>query len=102
MTEPLNHDQTHSGHEHGAGSHSHAPTNFGRSFAIGIVLNVGFVITEAAFGLLANSMALLADAGHNLSDVLGLVVAKRGPSRRFTYGLKGSSILAACSTPCSC
>ncbi|WP_027171095.1 cation diffusion facilitator family transporter [Methylobacterium sp. 10] len=91
----------HDVHSHGPG-HSHAPANFGKAFAIGIALNVGFVAVEATYGVLANSMALLADAGHNLSDVLGLVVAwiatvlaKRAPSARYTYGLKGSSILAA-------
>ncbi|ABD05039.1 cation diffusion facilitator family transporter [Rhodopseudomonas palustris HaA2] len=89
-------------HAHGHGAHSHAPKDFGRAFAIGIGLNIGFVIVEAVFGWLGNSMALLADAGHNLSDVLGLAVAwiaaelsKRPPSARFTYGLRGSSILAA-------
>ena len=57
------------------GGHVHAPENFGRAFAVGIGLNVAFVLVEAGFGLAANSMALIADAGHNLSDVLGLVVA---------------------------
>ncbi|GJD50449.1 Cadmium, cobalt and zinc/H(+)-K(+) antiporter [Methylobacterium crusticola] len=89
------------GHRHGAG-HVHAPASFGRAFAIGIALNTGFVLVEAAYGVLADSVALLADAGHNLSDVLGLVLAwgaatlaRRRPSARFTYGLRGSSILAA-------
>lgn len=88
-------------HDHSHG-HTHAPKNFGRAFAIGIALNTGFVVIEAVFGFLANSMSLLADAGHNLGDVLGLAVAwlaselvKRVPSARFTYGLRGSSILAA-------
>jgi cobalt-zinc-cadmium efflux system protein len=91
----------HAGHSHGPG-HSHAPASFGTAFAIGIALNVGFVAVEATYGVLANSVALLADAGHNLSDVLGLIVAwiatvlaRRAPSARFTYGMKGSSILAA-------
>ena len=82
--------------------HSHAPADFGRAFGIGITLNVGFVIAEVVFGFLANSMSLLADAGHNLSDVLGLVIAwaaavmaRRSPSARFTYGLKKAPILAA-------
>jgi cobalt-zinc-cadmium efflux system protein len=95
------HDHSHGGHSHGPG-HAHGPTNFGRAFAIGIGLNVAFVAIEFTYGLLANSMALVADAGHNLSDVLGLVVAwiaavlsKRPPSDRYTYGLGGSSILAA-------
>jgi cobalt-zinc-cadmium efflux system protein len=92
-------------HDHGShasGSHSHAPKDFGRAFAIGIGLNVAFVALEAVFGVLSNSMALLADAGHNLSDVLGLAIAwgaatlsKRPPKGRYTYGLRGSSILAA-------
>lgn len=97
----MSHDHAHHvHHDHGAGGH--APASFGRAFAIGIGLNVAFVLVEAGFGLAANSMALLADAGHNLSDVLGLVVAwtasvlaKRPPSPRYTYGLKSSSILAA-------
>lgn len=83
-------------------SHSHGPASFGRAFAIGIGLNLGFVILETIFGFTANSMALLSDAGHNLSDVLGLFVAwgggalaVRGSSARFTYGLKKASILAA-------
>ena len=86
----------HAGHHHGNGG------NFGRAFIIGIILNLAFVIVETIYGFAANSMALLADAGHNLSDVLGLVVAyvgallvKRRPSPRFSYGLKKSSILAA-------
>ena len=89
------------GHGHGSG-HSHAPKDFGRAFAIGIILNTGFVIVEATYGLLSGSMALLADAGHNLSDVLALllawgasVAAKRAPTERFTYGFKSSTILAA-------
>ena len=82
-------------------NHNHA-NNFGRAFAIGIALNLGFVVVEAIYGFIAGSMALIADAGHNLSDVLGLVVAwagarmaLRSPSRRFSYGLKKASILAA-------
>lgn len=89
------------GHGHGHG-HSHAPADFGRAFAIGIVLNTGFVIVEAVFGFISGSMALVADAGHNLSDVLGLLIAwgasvaaQKPPSARFTYGLKSSTILAA-------
>jgi cobalt-zinc-cadmium efflux system protein len=88
-------------HAHGAG-HVHAPASFGRAFAIGIALNTAFVVIEAGYGIAANSMALLADAGHNLSDVLGLLIAwiaavlsKRAPSARYTYGLRSSSILAA-------
>lgn len=90
------------GHSH---AHAHGPAGAGdhsRAFAVGIALNLGFVVVEAVFGFIAGSMALLADAGHNLSDVLGLIVAwagasmaRRSPSRRFTYGLKKASILAA-------
>lgn len=89
-------------HDHAGHGHSHAPASFGRAFAIGTALNIGFVIVEAVYGILAGSMALLADAGHNLSDVLGLVIAwgaailaKRSPTARYTYGLRSSSILAA-------
>lgn len=89
----------HHDHTHG---HSHAPADFGRAFAIGTALNLGFVAIEGAAGLWTDSVALLADAGHNLSDVLGLLVAwagaelaKRPASKRFTYGYRGSSILAA-------
>ena len=95
------HDHEHGEHDHGAG-HVHAPASFGKAFAIGIALNMGFVIVEVVYGFLSNSVALFADAGHNLSDVLGLLVAwiasvlvRRAPSARFTYGLRGSSILAA-------
>ncbi|MGB3864585.1 MAG: cation diffusion facilitator family transporter [Xanthobacteraceae bacterium] len=94
------HGHDHHGHDHH--HHSHAPARFGAAFAIGIGLNTVFVIVEAIYGYLSNSMSLVADAGHNLSDVLGLVVAwiaivlaKRPPSARYTYGLRSSSILAA-------
>ena len=83
-------------------SHSHASAGFGKAFAIGIALNIAFVAIETVFGFYANSMALLSDAGHNLSDVLGLMVAWAGAtmarasaSPRFTYGLKKASILSA-------
>ncbi|SFU72780.1 cation diffusion facilitator family transporter [Bradyrhizobium arachidis] len=98
------HDHGHShGHDHAHGAgHVHAPANFGRAFAIGITLNTALVVAEAVYGYIGNSTALLADAGHNLSDVLGLVVAwgasvaaKRAPSGRFTYGFRASTILAA-------
>lgn len=85
--------------EHG---HSHAPANFNRAFAIGIVLNIAFVGIEAFYGWQVNSLALLADAGHNLSDVAGLVLAWGGalavklrPDARHTYGWKRATILAA-------
>jgi cobalt-zinc-cadmium efflux system protein len=96
------HDHNHAHHGHGHHGHVHAPADFGRAFAIGTALNLAFVAVEGAAGFLTHSMALLADAGHNLSDVLGLLIAwggaelaKRPASRRFTYGLRGSSILAA-------
>ena len=102
------HSHGHHGHSHGHGhGHGHAHGSGGgyeRAFAIGIGLNLMFVAAEAGFGFYADSVALLADAGHNLSDVLGLVaawaavrLAKAAPSKRFTYGLKGSTILAALS-----
>jgi cobalt-zinc-cadmium efflux system protein len=82
--------------------HAHASTNYNRVFAVAVALNVGFVIVEAWFGVVAHSLALLADAGHNLGDVLGLLLAwgafhltRRRPSERRTYGWRGSSILAA-------
>src|SRR5678816_1544329 len=97
-------------HSHGvveSGGHAHGPVDFGRAFAIGIALNLAFVIGETVFGFIANSMALLADAGHNLSDVLGLIVAwtgavmaKRAASPRFTYGFKKAPILAALANSC--
>ena len=65
-----NHDHGHT-HSH----HHHTPQNFDRAFLIGIILNISFVAIEATFGFFSNSLALLADAGHNLSDVLGLIIA---------------------------
>ncbi|HEY3968561.1 MAG TPA: cation diffusion facilitator family transporter [Planctomycetaceae bacterium] len=82
--------------------HHHAPSSYNRAFAVGVALNVGFVVIEVVFGFWSQSMALLADAGHNLSDVLGLLIAWAaarlsavGPDERRTYGLRRSSILAA-------
>ncbi|MDE2596379.1 MAG: cation transporter [Sphingomonadales bacterium] len=102
MSEGHHHDHGHShGHHHGAG-HGHLPTSHGPAFALAVTLNLLFVAVEVAAGLYGGSMALLADAGHNFSDVLSLllawgasVLAARPPSERFTYGLKSSSILAA-------
>ena len=92
------HDDAH-GHTHG---HSHAPADFGMAFAVGTALNLAFVLFEAGFGFAANSMALLADAGHNLSDVFGLLMAwgasalvKRRPTAHYTYGFGQTTILAA-------
>ena len=89
----------HHQHDHG---HHHSHHGHDRAFAIGTALNLGFVVAEVAFGLLANSMALLADAAHNFGDVLGLLLgwgaawlARRPPTRRRTYGWGRSSILAA-------
>jgi len=88
------------GHSHH--HHHHHHDDHSRAFVLGIALNIAIVLLEAGFGFFANSMALIADAGHNLSDVLGLcvglagtVMARRSPSPRFTYGLKKASILAA-------
>ena len=98
------HAHGHAGHAHGHGHHHHhAPTaGHGRAFAIAVALNVAIVVVQAIYGVLANSTALLADAGHNLSDVLGLLLAwgatwlaTRRPSARYTFGLGGSSILAS-------
>lgn len=102
----------HGAHTHDSGTdchglhnhhgHHHAPVDFGNAFLIGVALNSVFVVVEATYGFLYGSMALVADAGHNLSDVLALllawaanVAAKRPPSARFTYGYKSSTILAA-------
>src|SRR5215469_18800012 len=101
---PLDRDHVHehAGHDHHG--RAHAAASFGTAFAVGIGLNLTFVVVEFGYGVLANSVALIADAGHNLSDVLGLVIAwiasvltRRAPSSRYTYtyGLGGSSILAA-------
>ncbi len=90
------------GHAHGPGGHSHAPKDFGRAFAIGVGLNFAFVLAETAVGLWSGSLALLADAGHNLSDVLALllawgatILAKSAPTSRRTYGLRKATILAS-------
>ena len=109
------HGHTHGGHTHGThphgthphgthnhGGHHHGPARYDRSFALGALLNIGFVMVEAVYGLLANSTALLADAGHNLSDVMGLLLAwgavwlgRRLPRGRYTYGFGNASILAS-------
>ena len=88
-------------HDHSS-EHPQAPINYRKAFAIGIALNVSYVAVEAVFGLFAHSLALVADAGHNLSDVLSLLLAwgasefgQRKPSKRFTYALRSSSILAS-------
>jgi cobalt-zinc-cadmium efflux system protein len=88
--------------DHGDHGHQDAPADFGRAFLIGIFLNTGFIVLEAIFGLLSDSLALLADAAHNLTDVLGLVMAwtagelaKKASSLRRTYGWKRATVLAA-------
>lgn len=94
------HSHEHIGHSHG--SHHHVDNNnHGRAFFIAIALNTVFVVVELSYGFVANSTALMADAGHNLSDVLGLllawgaaILASKAPSGRFTYGLRSTSILA--------
>src|ERR1700736_740307 len=87
---------------HAPNPHDHPQLDYGRAFAIGIALNLVYVVGEAVGGIFSGSLALLADAGHNLSDVLSLslswgaaVLSRRRPSGRFTYGLRSSSILAA-------
>jgi cobalt-zinc-cadmium efflux system protein len=92
----------HGGHSHGHHGHSHAPKDFGGAFAIGAGLNIAFVAAEAVAGLMTGSLALLADAGHNLSDVLGLlmawaavIMARRAPAGRRTYGLGKGTILVS-------
>ncbi len=90
-------------HNHSEGHHHHpAPNKQGLTFAITIFLNLAFVGVEFVYGFIVNSTALIADAGHNVSDVLGLllswgaiILARRQPSKRYTYGLRSTSILAA-------
>src|SRR5215468_5143136 len=87
---------------HGYGGGDHEPVDFGRAFAIAAALNIALVVAQVVFGLLANSVALIADAGHNLGDVLGLLLAwgahgmaRWQPTKRYTYGFRSASILAA-------
>src|SRR4051812_48645289 len=89
-------------HSHGHAGHSHAPDNFGWAFAIGAALNTAFVVAELIFGYAANSLALISDAVHNLSDVIALLLAwgamwlsQKQPTQRHTYGYRRASILAA-------
>ncbi|MEN3384709.1 MAG: cobalt-zinc-cadmium efflux system protein, partial [Hyphomicrobiales bacterium] len=93
----MKHD--HSGHDHG---HAHAPADFGVAFAIATVLNFALVAAQVIYGLSANSIALLADAGHNFGDALGLLLAwgahamaRWAPTERYTYGFRSASILSA-------
>ena len=101
MSATENHHHNHP-HPHSAHGHSHAPASFGRAFAIGITLNAVYVVIQVLFGIAAHSLALVADAGHNFGDVLGLVLAwwashltSQPATDRRTYGLRRSSILAA-------
>lgn len=96
------HNHSHDNHHHSHNHHHGDPQNHGRAFIIAIVLNSIFIIVEFGYGFIANSTALMADAGHNLSDVLGLalawgaaILARKAPNERYTYGLRSSSILAA-------
>src|SRR5690606_22958294 len=105
---PMSRDHAHGSHAHehghahaGRGHHHHAPDNMGRAFALGIALNTGFVVVEAFYGWISDSLSLLADAGHNLSDVAGLVLAwaalaaaRLRPTERHTYGWRRGSIIA--------
>jgi cobalt-zinc-cadmium efflux system protein len=105
MAHQHDHHHSHSqcGHSHEVSHHHHtSPSNHGRAFVIAIGLNTAFVVVEFTYGFIANSTALMADAGHNLSDVLGLLLSwiaamlsRKGPSERYTYGLRSTSILAA-------
>jgi cobalt-zinc-cadmium efflux system protein len=86
-------------HDH---RHSGNAPNYNKTFALGVALNLGYIIIEVIAGLTVHSLALLADAGHNISDVLSLLLAwgasylsRRAATKRHTYGLRGSSILAS-------
>ena len=110
--DPLDHDHgphphghehhDHAHHGHGHAGHHHGPASYDRAFGVGIALNLGFVIAELAYGFASNSLALVADAGHNFSDVIGLLLAwlaaalaKKKASPRHSYGLGRTTILAS-------
>ncbi len=101
--DPRNHDHPHESCDGGLfHHHHHEVADYNRAFAVGTALNIGFVIIEGGYGWIAGSMALIADAGHNLSDVLGLLLAwgahwlsKKPPSARKTYGLRRITIMAS-------
>jgi cobalt-zinc-cadmium efflux system protein len=105
MSHNHSHELTHNDHDHSHShghGHSHTPANVGFAFGFGIILNTVFIIVEIIYGILGDSLALLADAGHNVSDVLGLIIAwiavwlgKKAPTEKRTYGYKRSSILSA-------
>ncbi len=95
---------SHAGHSHGHHGHSHAPQKFTTAFAIATGVNFLFVIIEAIYAISANSMSLLADAGHNLGDVLGLAMSggalwllSKASTAKYSYGFKRTTILAALS-----
>jgi cobalt-zinc-cadmium efflux system protein len=95
-------EHLHARHSHAGHSHAHAPKDFGRIFAIVTFLNFALVMAQVVYGLKAQSVALLADAGHNFGDAIGLVLAwgahalaRRTPTRHYTYGFRSASILAA-------
>ncbi len=97
----LAHDDDHD-ENHRRGGGDHEPVDFGRAFAIASALNIALVVAQVVFGVLANSVALVADAGHNLGDVLGLLLAwgahgmaRWQPTKRYTYGFRSASILVA-------
>jgi cobalt-zinc-cadmium efflux system protein len=96
------HDHHHDHLHSGGTDHNHGPANFDRAFAIGTILNIGIVVAELVFGYFAHSLALMADAVHNLSDVAGLLLAwgaswlsRHRPTEERTYGYRRASILAA-------
>ena len=100
MNDPhAHHDHS---HQHSHAGHSHAPDDFGAAFAVGVALNTAFVVAELVFGYAANSLALISDAVHNLSDVIALLLAwaaawlaRKQPTQHHTYGYRRASILAA-------
>lgn len=96
------HDHDGHGDHHHAQGHHHGPANYDRAFAVGVALNLFFVGAEVFYGFTVNSLALLADAGHNLSDVAGLLMAwaavwlvKKRASKRRTYGFGRTTIMAS-------
>lgn len=98
----MGHEHSHAGHNHAGLDHAHAPVAFDRAFALGIGLNLAFVLVELGVGFSINSLALIADAGHNATDVLGLLLAwgavllgRMQPRGRYTYGFGQASILAS-------
>ena len=95
------HPDDHKGRSQGPG-HVHAPPSFGTAFAIAVGLNSALVVAQVFYGVVANSVALLADAGHNFGDVIGLLMAwgahaaaRLPPTERYTYGFRSGSILAS-------